>query len=103
MHARSVQSKAKKRSSMMASVTSDESVELQELSLELHTNFLEMKRLLSLSSSESSTRSEEGRGDQKMSPELLNKAFSMKSTQCIYCIYDKKPNGTLFSTYKTGM
>ena len=41
--------------------------------------------------------------DQKMSPELLNKAFSTKSTQCIYCIYHEKPNGTLFSTYKTGM
>ena len=82
---------------------SDESVELQELSLELHTNLLEMKRLLSLSLSENSTRSEEGRGGQKMSPELLNKAFSTKSIQCIYCIYDEKPNGTLFSTYKTGM
>ena len=53
-------------------MNSDESVELQELSLELHTNLLEMRRLLSLSSSESSTRSEEGRGGQK----LLNKAFS---------------------------
>ena len=57
-------------------MNSDESVELQELSLELHTNLLEMRRLLSLSSSESSTRSEEGRGGQKMSPKLLNKAFS---------------------------
>ena len=84
-------------------MNSDESVELQELSLELNTNLLEMKRLLSLSSSESSTRSEEGRGGQKMSPKLLNKAFSTKFTQCIYCTYDEKPNGTLFSTYKTGM
>ena len=84
-------------------MTSNESVELQELSLELHTNLLEMKRLLSLSSSENSTRSEEGGGGQKMSPELLNKAFSTKSTQWIYCIYDEKPNGTLFSTYETGM
>ena len=69
-------------------MTSDE---LQELSLELHTNLLEMKRLLSLSLSESSTRSEEGRNGQKMSPELLNKAFTTKSTQCVYCIYDEKP------------
>ena len=84
-------------------MTSGESVELQELSLELHTNLLEMKRLLSLSSSESLSRSEEGRVGPKMSPELLNKAFSTKYTQCIYCIYDKKPNGTLFSMYKTGM
>ena len=83
-------------------MNSDESVELQELSLELHT---EMKRLLSLSLSESSTRSdlEEGHGGQKMSPKLLNKAFSTKSTQYIHCTYDEKPNGTLFSTYKTGM
>ena len=35
-----------------------------------------------------------------MSPELLNKAFSTKFKQCIYCVYDEKPNGTLFSTYK---
>ena len=84
-------------------MTSNESVELQELSLELHTNLFEMKRLQSLSSSENSTRSEEGGGGQKMSPELLNKAFSTKSTQCIYCIYDENPNGTLFSTYETGM
>ena len=84
-------------------MNSDESVELQELSLELHTSLLEMKRLLTFSSSESSTRSEEGRGGQKMSPKLLNKAFSTKSTQCIYCTYGEKPNGTLFSTYETGM
>ena len=80
-----------------------ESVELQELSLELHTNLLEMKQLLSLSSSKNSTRSEEGRGGQKMSLELLNKPFLTKSIQCIYCTYDEKPNGTLFSMYKTGM
>jgi hypothetical protein len=40
-----------------------------------------MKRLLSLSSIESSSRSEEGSGGQQISPELVNKAFSMKSTQ----------------------
>jgi hypothetical protein len=42
-----------------------------------------MNRLLSVSSIESSSRSEEGGGDQQMSPELLNnlKAFSTKSTQ----------------------
>ena len=44
--------------------------------LDLHTNLLEMKQLLSHSSSGCSNRSEEGRGNQKMSPELLNKAFS---------------------------
>jgi hypothetical protein len=42
-----------------------------------------MKRSLSLSSIESSSRSEEGSGGQQMSPELLNKAFLTKSTQYI--------------------
>jgi hypothetical protein len=41
-----------------------------------------MKQSLSLSSIESSSRSEESSGGQQMSPELLNnKVFSMKSTQ----------------------
>ena len=84
-------------------VTSDELDELYELSLDLHTNVLEMKRLLSLSLIESSIRSEEGSSGQQMSPELFNKAFSMKSTQFRSCNYHEKPNGTLFSTYKTGM
>jgi hypothetical protein len=35
-----------------------------------------MKQLLSLSSIESSSRSEERGGGEQMSPELLNKAFS---------------------------
>jgi molybdenum-dependent DNA-binding transcriptional regulator ModE len=40
-----------------------------------------MNRLLSVSLIESSSGGEEGGGDQQMSPELLNKAFSTKSTQ----------------------
>jgi hypothetical protein len=40
-----------------------------------------MKRSLSLSSIESSSRGEEGSGGQQMLPELLNKAFSTKCTQ----------------------
>jgi hypothetical protein len=40
-----------------------------------------MNRSLSVSSIKSSSRGEEGGGDQQMSPELLNKAFSTKSTQ----------------------
>jgi hypothetical protein len=44
-------------------------VRLQELSLDIHTTNLEMKRSLSLSSIDSSSRSEEGSGGQ-MSPEF---------------------------------
>ena len=34
---------------------------------------------------------------------ILNKAFSMKSTQCIHWNQHRKPNDTWFSTYKWGM
>ena len=64
-------------------MTTDESVELEDLSLDLHTSLLEKEPLLSLLSIESLSRSEEGKGGQQMSPELLNKAFSTKATQCI--------------------
>ena len=57
---------------------SDEPV---DLSLDLHTSHLEKKPLLSVLSIKSLSRSEEGRGDQQTSPELLNKTFSMKSTR----------------------
>jgi hypothetical protein len=40
-----------------------------------------MKRSLPLSSIESSSIGEEGSGGQQMSPEILNKAFSTKSTE----------------------
>jgi hypothetical protein len=43
-----------------------------------------MNRSLSISSIKSSLRGEEGGGDQQMSPELLNKAFSTKSTQYMH-------------------
>ena len=56
---------------------SDES---EELSLVLHTRLLERKPSPSLLSW---SRSEEGRGSQQMSPELLNEVFLKKSTQCI--------------------
>ena len=62
-------------------MTSDESVELWDLSLDLRTSLHEKKLLLSRLSIESSSRSEEGRGGQQMLPELLNKVFSMKGTQ----------------------
>ena len=57
--------KSKTRSE--STVISDESVELQDLSLVLHPSLLEKKPSLSLLSIESSSRSEEGRGDQQMS------------------------------------
>ena len=59
-------------------------VELQKLSLDLHTNLLEMKWLLSLLLIDSSTTSKEGNSGQQMSAELLNKAFSTKPTQFRY-------------------
>ena len=58
-------------------------VELQKLSLDLHTNLLEMKLLLSLLLIDSST-SKEGNSGQQMSAEFLNKTFSTKSTQFRY-------------------
>ena len=64
-------------------VFSDESIELQDLSLDLPTSLLEKKPPLSLLFTKSSSRSKEGRDDQQMLPEVLNKAFSTKSTQYI--------------------
>ena len=67
-----------KRSRSLARLAmfSDESVEFQELLLDLPTCLLEKKPSLSLLFTKSSSRSEEGRGDQQMSPELLNKVIS---------------------------
>jgi hypothetical protein len=42
-----------------------------------------IKSILLLLSIESSSRGEEGGGGQQLSPELLNKAFSMISTQYV--------------------
>jgi hypothetical protein len=47
--------------------------------LTIHTFRVEKKPLLYLLSIESSPRSEEGGCDQKMTPELLNEAFSVKA------------------------
>ena len=60
-----------------------------------------MKPSLSLSLIESLLRSEGGHGGQQMSPELLNKALT-KFTQFIPWKCRKKPNGTLFASYKPG-
>ena len=62
---------------------SDESVELNDLSLDLLTSLLEKKPMLSLSFTECLSQEVKKAGDQQMSPKLLNKAFSMKFTQYI--------------------
>ena len=53
-------------------------MEFKELLLYDNTyiSLLEMKCLLSFSTTESSSRTKEGRGGQQMSPELTNKAFN---------------------------
>ena len=55
---------------------------------------------------ESSSRSKEGRDGQQMSPEFLNKAFSMKSIQCIGKNCHEKPiilMGPCFQRYNRRM
>ena len=70
--------KAKKlsRDSGYFSKVSDKSVVLKELSLSLYTSL----SLLSMESSSSSSRSQEGSVSQKITLELLNKAFTAKAT-----------------------
>ena len=63
---------------------SDESVKLQDLSLNLPTSLLEQKPSLSRLFTKSLLRNEEGRGGQQMLPKLLNKAITTKSTQHIF-------------------
>jgi hypothetical protein len=50
----------------------------------MHITNLEMNQSLSVSSIESSSKGEEGGSDWQISPELLNKAFSTKSTQYMH-------------------
>jgi hypothetical protein len=75
---------------------SDEPVVFLDLSLAIYTLRVEKKPLLSLLSIES----EEGGGDQQMTPELLMEAFSAKSTQpkC-----RKEPYNIALETSKRGM
>ena len=73
-------------------VTSDESVKLQKAFLDLHTILVEKKPSLPLLYMESSLS--ERQNGQLVSPQLLNRAFSMKFT--IYLLNrHEKPNGTL--------
>jgi hypothetical protein len=76
----------------------DEPVILFDLSVAIHNLRVEKKRLLSLLFIESSSGSEEGGGDQQMTPELLNGAFSAKSTQYIQSKRGKQPYKTVFET-----
>jgi hypothetical protein len=61
--------------------TISEPVILLVLLLTLHTFRDEKEPLLSLLSIESSPRSDEGGGDEQMTPKLLNEAFSAKATR----------------------
>jgi hypothetical protein len=90
--------KANKRIYQCA-IMSDEPVVLLDLWLTIHTLQVENKPL-PLLSIESSSGSKEGGGDQQMSPELLNGAFSAKSTLCVQFKCHKEPYNTAFETYK---
>ena len=50
--------------------------------IDLFTNLVEKKLLLALLSIKSSSGSENGSRGQQITPEVLNEAFSAKSTQC---------------------
>jgi hypothetical protein len=78
--------KAKKLICQCATI-SDEPVVFLDLLLAIYTLRVEKKPLLSLLSIES----EEGGGDQQMTPELLIEAFSAKSTQFIQPKRHKEP------------
>ena len=64
----------------LAALSSDESVMLWELSLDIYTLCVEKKLLLFCLSSQRSLGSEEGTSDQQTMPELSNEAFSAKAT-----------------------
>jgi hypothetical protein len=78
----------------------DEPVVLLDLSLAIHTLRVEKTPLLSHLFIQSSSGSEKGGGDLQMTPELLNRVFSAKSTQYIQWKYGKEPYNTAFETQK---
>ena len=67
------------QASWQFTVFSDESVELNDLSLNLLTSLLEKKPSLSPLFTESSSQEAKKAGDQQMSPELLNKWHNLCS------------------------
>jgi hypothetical protein len=81
----------------------DEPVVLLDLSLAIHTLRVEKKPLLSPLPIESLSESEDGSGDQQMTPELSNEAFSAKSTQFIQSKRRKEPYNIALVSFKRGM
>ena len=71
--------KAEKLSSYIAAY-GGESANLQELSLKLHTLYLEKSPVLFVLSIKNFSESMEGSGGKQMTPKLENKVFSAKST-----------------------
>jgi hypothetical protein len=69
----------------------DEPVVFLDLSLAIHTLRVEKKAITALLFIESLPGSEDGSGDQQMTPELSNEAFSAKSTQFIQSKRRKEP------------
>jgi hypothetical protein len=76
----------------------DEPVVLLDLSLATHTIRVKKKLLLPLLSIESSLPSEKGGSDQQITAELLNEAFSAKSTQSVQFRRHKGPYTTIRET-----
>ena len=76
-----IEAKKPSRVSCYSSVFSDKSIVLYKLTQALLATFVEKKSSLSRMSIESSSGSEEGSGDLRMTPELLNEAFSAKATR----------------------
>ena len=82
--------KAERLSSYIATYGS-ESVHLQELSLKLHTLYLEKSPVLFVLSIKNFSENVEGSGYKQRKPKLENKAFSVKPTQYIGLKRYKEP------------
>ena len=85
--------KAEKLSSYVATY-GGESVNLQELSLKLHTLYLEQSPVPFVLSIKNFSESAEGSSCKQMTPKLRNKTFSAKSTKYIGLKCHKEPYNT---------
>ena len=85
MHVLLLIAKNKLRSlvAIISELYGDKYVYLQELSLKLHTLYVENSPVLFVLSIENFSESVEGNGCKQMTLKLENKAFSAKSAQCI--------------------